>query len=75
MQMKTQDDLVRQKQGFQPEEVTRKVTVPGLAQLHQRSTTEIAEVLANVLRSEQNIIRLTYTVGESIELVTRNLPG
>jgi len=71
MNMKTQNDHVRQDKGFQPETVVRKVTVPGMKTLHERTTREIAEVLANVLRSEQNIIELRYVLGDCIELVTR----
>ena len=71
MPAKTQDDLVREEQGYQPREVTRKISVPGLESLHQKPTIEIAEMLALVLRSEPNIIELRYRVGEFIELTSR----
>ena len=73
--LNTQDDHVRKDQGFVPEETTHKVTVPGLAQLHERPIAEIAEVLANILRAEKNIVKLTYTIGESIELVSKTPVG
>jgi len=68
MRTKTQDDIVRQDQGYEPAEVTRTVRLPGIEALHTKSITEIAEVLANVLRSERGITQLTYKVGKHIEL-------
>lgn len=68
MRPKTQDDIVRQDQGYQPSEVVRKVRIPGIEILHTKPVNEIAETLANVLRSERSIKKLTYTVGKDIEL-------
>lgn len=70
MLKKTQDDHVKEDLGYQPKEVTRNVTIPGLDTLHQKPIPEIAEVLANVLRSERNIIKMIFTVGKGIELTT-----
>jgi len=72
MRARTQDDIVAQQQPVKPKEVTRKVGLPGVAQLHTRSTEEIAEVLAVVLKSERNITRLDWKIGEFIELTTES---
>ena len=72
MKMHTQDDHVKEELGYQPEEMTRKVTLPGMAKLHEKPIAEIAEALANVLRSEREILKLTYHVGESIEITFKN---
>lgn len=72
MPLMTQDDHVKQDQGFQPEQTTEKVVVPGIQTLHDKPTTEIAEVIANVLRSRPNIVKMTYVVGEYFELTTRS---
>lgn len=68
MQPQTQDDLVKLDQGYKPKEITRKVLLPGIEQLHTRPIAEIAEVLANVLRMERNITKFSWEVGKHIEL-------
>lgn len=68
MKPKTQDDLVRQDQGYIPQEVTRKVLLPGIEQLHTKPVAEIAEVLATVLRMERGITKFTWELGSGIEL-------
>ncbi len=74
MRKKTQADHVTEEMaGLQPQESVQKVVVPGIETLHQKSVNEIAEVLANVLRSAPNIIRVVYVTGSHIELTTRNL--
>lgn len=68
MKQKTQDDIVREDQGYKPQELTRKVLLPGIEQLHTKSIQEIAEVLANVLRMERSITKFTWEIGKHIEL-------
>ena len=68
MKPKTQDDIVRADQGYKPVEVTRKILLPGIEQLHTRSIKEIAETLANVLRMEHGITKFVWEVGKHIEL-------
>ena len=68
MKPQTQDDIVRQDQGYKPQEVTRKVLLPGIEQLHTKPVNEIAEVLANVLRMERGVTKFTWEVGKHIEL-------
>lgn len=72
MRMKTQDDIVAQDQGFKTRESTYPVRVPGIMQLHLKSTDEIAEVLAVVLKSERNITRLDWKLGEYMNVTVRN---
>jgi hypothetical protein len=67
----TQDDHVKEDLGFQPETVTDKVVVPGIQNLHDQSTVEVAEVIANVLRSRPNITKLTYVVGSHFEITSK----
>lgn len=72
MKAQTQGDIVQQDQGFKAEEEVIPVTLPGIQQLHTRSTEEIAEVLAVVLKSQRNVIRMDWKIGESIELTVQN---
>lgn len=74
MRTRTQDDLVSQDMGYQATEETRYVKLPGIEQLHTKSVAEIAEVLANVLKSEARISKLTWEVGKGIELTIPNSP-
>lgn len=71
MPMKTQEDHVMADQmHVEQKETTVKVSVPGMQKLHEQPTAEIAEVLANVLRSRPNIVKMTYVVGQYIELTS-----
>lgn len=73
MRAKTQDDLVKQDQGFKPREEIVKVGLPGIEQLHTKSTDEIAEILAVILKSERGIQRLNWEIGKGIDLtIQRN---
>lgn len=67
--MKTQADLVADDQGFKEKYETRKVVVPGINMLHTKKVEEIAEVLALIMKSQNNIVELRYKLGEHIELV------
>lgn len=77
MHQKTQQDIVNQMK--MEEETTlgeqqfkRKVAVPGIQTLHQKSADEIAEVLTNVLRSQPDITEIRWVVGEFIELTSKD---
>jgi len=70
MPARTQEDLVKEDQGYRSEEVTRKITLPGLKELHTKSTKDIAEVLAVAIKSEPNVIEIRYRLGEFIELTS-----
>lgn len=71
-QKRTQEDHVREELGVQePTRVVRK-TPPGIKQLHTLPITEVAEVLATVLKSEKGVVSVTYKVGEYIELEVLN---
>lgn len=72
MPAKDQSELVKQAMGVQPEEERIKVNVPNVKGLHTLPTSEIAEVLTMVLKSQANIVELKYRVGDSIEVVVRN---
>lgn len=72
MPAKTQEDLVRMKAAFEPTEKVQQVRIPGIEQLHNKPTAEIAEVLAMVLKSQPNIVEVRYKVGNCIEIVTRS---
>lgn len=66
--MKTQADLVTEDKGFQEKRITRKVVIPGLNILHTKPIEDIAEVLALVIKSQNNIVEIRYVLGEYIEL-------
>ena len=68
MRNKTQDDIVRQDQGFEDSTVVKRLRLPGIEVLHTKPTMEIAEVLANVLKSAQGITKIEFVLGKYIEL-------
>ena len=68
MRIKTQADLVEEELGSRPQENTVTLTIPGIKTLHQKPTAEIAEVLANVLRSRSGITKIEYVLGSHIKL-------
>ena len=68
MLLKTQDDIVKQDKGYEPQQEIRKILLPGIEQLHKKSIEEIAGCLANVLRMDTGITELRWIVGEYIEL-------
>jgi hypothetical protein len=70
---KTQEDIViNSGEGYTPEQTTIKVAVPGIQNLHTKSTEEIAEVLSNVMRSRSNVTAIKYVLGKYIELTTQD---
>jgi len=71
MELQNQMDHVRQELGYQPEYTTREIAIPGIENLHERSAKEIGLVLANVLRTEPNIVKLEWEIGKPIRLTTR----
>ena len=70
MQLRTQQDHVTQELGVQSQYDREKVSLPGIKQLHEKSTSEIAEALAIILKSRSGIVEINYKVGEYLELVT-----
>ena len=70
-----QDQIVKQKLNMDfkvRHDVTEKLTIPGIENLHLKSVKEISEVLANVLKSRVGIKSFTYNVGESIEITSES---
>ena len=74
MPARTQAELVQEESGVLPEETSRRITIPGLSQLHTKSVEEIGETIAMILKSEPGIVEFKYRLGEFIELTTRNRP-
>ena len=73
MQKRTQEDHVVEELGVQPEYDIERVSVPGVNKLHEKSTQEIGEVLALVLKSRPGVVELHYKVGEFVEIKTLRL--
>lgn len=73
MAAKNQADLVLESGDIKEAFTTMKIKVPGIDVLHTKSKQEIAEVLANVLKSQNNIVQFKYNVGQSIEVTIQNL--
>lgn len=67
---KTQDDHVKEELGFQPELIREKVNLPGIRQLHEQPAADIAEVLATLIKSRNDVKEIHYVVGEGIEIVS-----
>jgi hypothetical protein len=68
MRQNTQEDIVRDQKGYVPETITERVTIPGIETLHERPSDEIAEALAIIIRSRNNITAIRYELGKFIEL-------
>ena len=66
----TQSDIVMNETQKEFRNNITDVAIPGIEVLHQRPTAEIAEVLAAVLKSRPNIIKMEYVVGSHIRLTT-----
>ena len=69
---KTQGDIVEGSLPYTLEQTTVRVAVPGIQNLHTRSTEEIAEVLSNVMRSQSNVVEIKYVLGKYIELTIQD---
>jgi hypothetical protein len=70
---KTQQDHVDEELGVVKEYDTYPVTIPGLNKLHEKSTQEIGETLALVLKSNPGIVELHYEIGKGIRVKTLRL--
>lgn len=69
----TQEQLVKEKLGFEPKirhEITEKVTVPGIENLHLKSAEEIGRTLAMIIKSRVSVSAITYKVGEYVEVTS-----
>lgn len=53
-------------------EITEQVVLPGMETLQNKSIQEIAGILANVLKSRNDITKLTYVVGKHIEITSKS---
>lgn len=71
---KSQTDLVRDELSTQNNEIVERVKVPGIETLHERSTEEIAAVLANIIKSRAGITKLTYVKGSHLEITSNGNP-
>jgi len=69
VKMNQTDHVLEDTEG-RAEPVTVKLSIPGIKTLHQKPTTDVAAVLANVLRSQPNIIEVRYKIGEYIAITT-----
>ncbi|MAG39527.1 hypothetical protein CMI41_00985 [Candidatus Pacearchaeota archaeon] len=69
---KTQQDLVKDDTSYPPEQTTIKVAVPGIKNLHLKSSEEIALTLSNIMRSQSNVTEIRYVLGQYIELVVQD---
>lgn len=66
-----QDQIVKQKLNMDfkiRHEITEKLAIPGIENLHLKSAKEISEVLANVIKSRVGIKSFTYVVGQYLEI-------
>lgn len=66
-----QEQLVKEKLGHESKvrhDITEKLSIPGIENLHLKPVEEIALVLANVIKSRRAIKSFTYQVGEYIEI-------
>ena len=68
MRQNTQEDIVREGRGYVPEVTTERVMIPGIETLHEKPADEIAEALAIILRSRNNIVAIKYELGSHVEL-------
>ena len=70
----TQAQIVEEKLGNrglqQMTPISERIAIPGIENLHLRSAREIAEVLANIIKSRASITSLKYEVGSHIEVTS-----
>ncbi len=75
-QYRTQKDKVIETLGEESSRmmklITEKVYAPDIGNLHTKSFDEIAKVLTNILKSRANIVSLTYTAGQPIEITSES---
>ncbi|HLX53966.1 MAG TPA: hypothetical protein VKR58_08490 [Aquella sp.] len=51
---------------------TETLTPPGIQTLHQKDISEIADFLANIIKSRRGVTTLTYNVGHSITVTSES---
>lgn len=70
-----QDQIVKQKLNMDfkiRHDLTEKLAIPGIENLHLKSAKEISEVLANVIKSRVGIKSFNYVVGQYIEITSES---
>ncbi len=70
---KTQVDLVKDHADAEKptELITETVRLPGIESLHLASKEDIADVLANFLKSRAGIVSFKWTIGQAMEVVSK----
>lgn len=72
----TQSALVKEQLGSRADQrltpITERIDIPGIESLHLKSTKEVAEMLANILKSRNKISILTYHVGKYVEITSES---
>ena len=69
-----QTELLRDQIQSQNQSVTEKLRLPGIETLHERSASDIASALANVIKSRKGITSLTFVVGSHVEVTYNGNP-
>lgn len=68
MSKRTQADLVKEMKEQELKPIVVKLTLPGIERLHLKEPDDIAIALSNVFRSQPNIKKLEWVIGEYIEI-------
>jgi len=71
---KDQQTQVNNELATQNNTVTDKLNIPGIKTLHTKPVDEIAAVLANLIKSRAGITKLTYNIGEDVEVTYNSNP-
>jgi len=74
MSAKNQQEKMLGELATQNNRRTETLSLPGIKDLHTRSTDEIAQVLANVIKSRSGIVSIVYNIGENIEITYDSNP-
>ena len=69
MPLRSQADIVRDANQQEERVVREKLSLPGIRELHTRPIADVAEVLANTLKSRANVKEVHWVLGQYIELV------
>ena len=54
--------------------VTERLALPGIETLHTKGAAEIAQVLANVIKSRHGVTKISFTFGECVEITYNSNP-
>ena len=68
LEPKNQEEIVKNDLLKEPQLIKDRLDLPGLKEMHKGSVNDLAQIIAMVLKSRSNIVKLEYVVGDYIEI-------